>query len=70
MSKISIIKQELSSLNRQQLEEKIELYRQDVFKLKLSAATAQGNSATEVKKSRKNLARALTYWQQQVNEGA
>lgn len=65
MSKVS---SELSNLDRQQLAEKIELYRQEIFKLRLASATSYDKDTTAMKKSRKNLARALTCWRQKFSE--
>lgn len=61
---------ELSSLDRQQLQEKIELYRQEIFRLRLAAVTSYHKDFSVIKKTKKNLARALTYWRQKFSEAA
>ena len=57
-------KEDLKKLNADQLKEKVESYRRELFSLKLTAATAHVKDFSQFNKLRKNLARVLTYMHQ------
>ncbi len=57
-------KDEFKKLNTDQLKEKIENLRRDLFSLKLTTATSHVKDYSQFKKLKKNLARALTYLNQ------
>lgn len=57
-------KEDLKKLNADQLKEKVESYRRELFSLKLTAATAHVKDYSQFNKLRKNLARVLTYMHQ------
>lgn len=58
------IKEELKQLSAQELLAKVEGFKRDFFTLRLNARTAHVKDYSQFKKSRKNLARALTYLRQ------
>ena len=53
-------KQELKNLSLEELAEKIELFRRELFSLKLHSATSPVKDNQQFKKIRKNIARTLT----------
>ena len=55
------IKQDLKSLDEQQLAQKLNEFRQELFKLRLTSVTAPIKDNKQVGKLRKNIARALTF---------
>ncbi len=57
-------KDELKKLNTDQLKEKVENFRRDLFSLKLTTATSHVKDYSQFKKLKKDLARALTYLNQ------
>jgi ribosomal protein L29 len=61
-------KQELKSFNAQQLTQKVNELRQDLFKLRLSSVTSPAKDYKQAGKLRKNIARALTYLHQQQQD--
>lgn len=59
------IKEELKQLKAQELAVKVAALRGEIFSLRLNAATAHVKDYSLFKKTRKNLARALTYLHKQ-----
>lgn len=55
------IKQDLKSLDEQQLAQKLNEFRQALFKLRLTSATSPIKDYKQVGKLRQNIARALTF---------
>ena len=62
-------KHELGQLGIQELIVKVHEYGKELFALRLNAATSHVKDNSQFKKTRKNLARALTYLRQRVNNG-
>jgi ribosomal protein L29 len=62
-------KVELKSMNADQLREKVELLRQELLGLRLSASTTHVKNYAQFNEIKKNIARALTYLNQK-NEGS
>jgi ribosomal protein L29 len=56
-------KQELAEMNAQELREKLEALRRDLFGLKLNSSTAQVQDYSQFKKIKTNIAQVLTYEQ-------
>lgn len=61
-------KQELRELSIEQLNEKAEEYRRELFRLKLTAATGHVKDTSEFNRLKKNLARALTFLTQKKSD--
>ncbi len=53
-------KKELKNFSLEELAEKVELFRRELFSLKLHSATSPVKDNQQFKKLRKNIARALT----------
>lgn len=60
MNKVKI-KEELKQLNKQELLDRVDAFRRELFSLNLNAKTAHVKDNSQFQKVRKNLARALTY---------
>lgn len=58
--KKNVIKNELSQLSLNDLKEKIDALRRELFSLRINAATAHVKDYSQYKKIRKDIARALT----------
>ncbi len=54
-------KDELKKLNKEQLKEKLENFRRELFSLKLTATTSHVKDNSQFKKLRKNISRTLTF---------
>jgi len=59
---------ELNQLNVEQLTEKVEFFRRELFALRLNAGTTHIKDYSQFKKLRKNLARSLTYLHKKNNK--
>ncbi len=59
--KLNEFKQELQSLNMQDLQDKLNATRRELFSLRLNASTAHVKDYSQYKKLKKNVARLLTY---------
>jgi len=57
-------KQEIKGLSFEQMKEKLEDARRELFSLRLNATTAHVKDYSQFKKKRKEIARLLTYIQQ------
>lgn len=64
---MSKIKEELKTMDEQQLQNKIEDLRREYFSARLNATTAHIKDYSQFKKLRRDLARALTFLNQQLN---
>lgn len=53
--------EKLNKLDAQQLKEKLEGFRRELFQLRLTSSTSAVRDISQFKKLRKNIARALTY---------
>ncbi|MBN1549733.1 50S ribosomal protein L29 [Candidatus Babeliales bacterium] len=62
------VKQELHNSSVQELREKVEGYRRELFSLQLNATTAHVKDYSQFSKLKKNLARALTYLSQKQDK--
>ena len=62
--KVDTFKKEIAQLNEQELREKLETTRRDLFSLKLNATTAHIKDYSLFKKLRKDVARMLTHLHQ------
>lgn len=60
-------KNELKAMSMVQLKEKVELYRQELLGLKLSSPTTHIKNYSQFSQIKKNIARALTYLNQNNN---
>jgi len=58
------IKEELKSLNEQELKERLEVLRRERLNLVINVATAHVKDYSQFRKLRKNIARVLTYLRQ------
>ncbi len=58
------IKQDLKSLDEQKLAQKLNEFRQELFKLRLTSVTSPIKDYKQMGKLRSNIARALTYLHQ------
>lgn len=58
--KISKIKEEFTQMSVEQLTEKLEHLRRELFSLRLNASTAHIKDYSQFKKIRRNIARVLT----------
>ena len=57
----STVKEELKNLGEQELGLKVDEYRRQLLGLRLSAVTSHVKDYSQIKKLRKNIARALTF---------
>lgn len=63
-----ILTEELMELSSEDLKEKIEEWRRELFGLRLNATTAHVKDYSQFKKLRKNIARGLTFLEQKKSE--
>jgi ribosomal protein L29 len=66
--KLNQIKDELIGLSSQELDAKIDQYRQELFTLRINALTTHVKDVSQFEKLRKNVARGLTYKQQKEQQ--
>ncbi|MFZ5954090.1 MAG: 50S ribosomal protein L29 [Candidatus Dependentiae bacterium] len=66
--KISKIKEEFAQMSVEQLAEKLENLRRELFSLRLNASTAHIKDYSQFKKMRRNIARTLTAIGQRINQ--
>lgn len=59
-------KKELQKLNKEELLQKVEGLRRDLFNVRLSASTAHVKDSSQFKKLRRSVARGLTYAKQKA----
>lgn len=57
------LKQEFAKMNAQELQEKLDALRRDLFGLKLNSSTTQVQDFSQFKKIKINIAQVLTYAQ-------
>ena len=57
------LKQEFAGMNAQELKEKLDALRRDLFGLKLNSSTAHVQDYSQFKKIKINIAQVLTYTQ-------
>lgn len=57
------LKQEFAGMNAQELKEKLDALRRDLFGLKLNSSTAHVQDYSQFKKIKSNIAQVLTYTQ-------
>ncbi|MCX5922253.1 MAG: 50S ribosomal protein L29 [Candidatus Dependentiae bacterium] len=62
--KMTKVKEEMKQLNAQELQEKLDAFRRDLFGLRLNASTAHVKDYSQFKKIRKNIAQVSTYLRQ------
>ena len=62
--KVTNSRQELKALSREDLREKIEHLRKDLFTLRLNSSTTHVKNYSQFKALRRTIARALTYLRQ------
>lgn len=62
--KITKVKDEFKQLDVQDLQEKLDNLRRDLFGLKLNSSTSHVKDYSQFKKLRKNIAQASTYLEQ------
>ena len=62
--KITKVKEEFKQASVQDLQEKLDNLRRDLFGLRLNSSTAHVKDYSQFKKLRKNIAQASTYLQQ------
>ena len=65
--KIRKFKEELKQDNVQALAVKVDAARRELFRLKINVATAHVKDYSQFKKSRRNIARILTYLRQKAS---
>lgn len=63
---MNVKKDELKSLNANELSQKIEQLRQELFTIRLNASTSHVKDYSQFNKLKKNIARALTYYSQKI----
>ena len=63
--KITSFKEEMNKLNREQLQEKLDHVRKELFSLRLNSSTAHVKDYSQFKKLKRDIARLLTTIQQQ-----
>lgn len=66
--KVAEFKKELTSLSVEELEQKLDGLRRDLFNMQLNAATAHLKDYSQFNKLRKNVARVLTVIKQKKHE--
>lgn len=59
--KLKELKQELQAMNAQQLKEKVEVLRRELFGLRLNATTSHVKDYSQVAKLKRGIAMGLTY---------
>lgn len=62
-------KQEVKAFTPEQLNERVDALRRELFSLRLHAATTPLKDTTRYKKLRREIARALTYLRQKTDKG-
>ncbi len=62
-------KQEVKAFTPEQLNERVDALRRELFSLRLHAATKPLKDTTRYKKLRRQIARALTYLYQKTHKG-
>lgn len=55
------LKQEFAGMNAQELQEKLDALRRDLFGLKLNSSTARVQDYSQFKKLKTNIAQVMTY---------
>ena len=68
--KVTTFKNELKKLNAQQLQEKFDQLKRELFSLRLNAQTAHIKNHAQFKQLRKNIARVKTFMNQQEQSAA
>lgn len=68
MAKVKQINQELKEMSVDQLRDRLDDYRRELFKLKLNSATSHVKDSSQFNKLKKNIARTLTVIQQKLRE--
>lgn len=63
-------KEELKDMDKSQLKQKMEEMRQELFGLRLNASTTHIKDYSQFKKLRKDIARALTFYNQKVTNNS
>ncbi len=63
--KITSFKEEMNKLNREQIQEKLDHVRKELFSLRLNSSTAHVKDYSQFKKLKRDIARLLTTIQQQ-----
>jgi ribosomal protein L29 len=64
--KLKELKQELQAMNAQQLKEKVEVLRRELFGLRLNATTSHVKDYSQVAKLKRGIAMGLTYVSQKT----
>jgi ribosomal protein L29 len=64
--KLKELKQELHSMKPQQLKEKVDVLRRELFGLRLNATTSHVKDHSQVTKLKRGIAMALTYMTQKT----
>ncbi len=59
-------KEEFKQLSAEQLREKSDLFRRELFQLRLTSTTSAVQDISQFKKLKKNIARTLTFLRQKV----
>lgn len=57
------LKQELAKMNAQELKDKLDALRRDLFGLKLNSTTAHVQDSSQFRKIKTNIAQVMTYMQ-------
>lgn len=64
--KLTQLRKELKSYDKEKLVEKLNEFQRKLFSLNLNSATTHIKDYSQFKKERKNIARALTYLHQKI----
>lgn len=67
--KTSVLKQEFAQMSTQELVEKLDAMRRELFSLRLNVSVAHVKDYSLFKKLRKDIARALTFLHQKQQKG-
>jgi ribosomal protein L29 len=67
--KTTVLKQEFAQMSTQELVEKLEAMRRELFSLRLNVSVAHIKDYSLFKKLRKDIARALTFLHQKQQKG-
>jgi ribosomal protein L29 len=67
--KTTVLKQEFAQMSTQELVEKLDAMRRELFSLRLNVSVAHIKDYSLFKKLRKDIARALTYLHQKQQKG-
>lgn len=67
MANVNNLNKELQNMNVEQLNDKLDDFRRELFQLKLTSATSHVKDISQFNKLKKNIARTLTVINQKLN---